>query len=157
MSVFIQDEESVVDVEMAGKMMLQDILRMEEPRRTHYIKAWVDAGQYDEAGGKVKLRTHDGKKLEVPYGEGKTMTFPFTGKLVSRLAALRLLRDYGENGFYYGRDQATGMARAEYEALQHREPAIAAQYAKQKLNFIESYLLQVPFSETEEGEDEAAE
>ncbi len=153
----ILDEEATVDVEMAGKMMLQDILSMPEPERTHYLKAWIDYGQYDENGG-VKLRTPDRKPLSVPFGgKGKLMVFPYQGKIVSRLQALQLLREFGVNGFYRGVDMATGMSEEAWETMQVREPEISKQFAKRKLEFINNYLEQVPFGEgtdVEEGTQE---
>lgn len=155
MSIFIQDEEAVVDIERAGKMMLQDILVMSEPERTHYLKAWIDYGQYDENGGQVKLRTPDRKNMRVPHGgRGKYMTFPYQGKEVSRMVALQLLREFGENGFYHGIDMATGMSEDAWTALQHTSPEVAAQYKNRTLEFNTNYLIQVPYGESAEETDE---
>ena len=159
MSVFVQDEEAVVDVELAGSMMLQDILVMPEPQRTYYIKAWIDYGQYDENGGMVKLRNPEGRKVEIPYGgKGGKMVFPFVGKEVSRRAALHIILDFGKNGYYYGKDMSTGMSRDVLEALKIGEPDIAKQYEKRKFEFNEYYLEQVPYGSVNEEieEDEAA-
>jgi hypothetical protein len=152
-ATFIQDEESVVDVEKAGAMMLQDILAMPEPDRTHYLRAWLDYAQFDPNGGMVKLRTPDRGRMVVPFGgAGKTMTFPHTGKEVSRLNALTLLREFGLGGMYHGLNMATGMSRGAYETLQIREPEMAQQYAKQKLEFNDNYLMQVPYGDSDEVE-----
>jgi hypothetical protein len=157
MAQIVPDEEATVDVEMAGSMMLQDILVMPEPKRTHYLKAWVDYGQYADDGGMVKLRTPDRKRLEVTFGgRGKKMVFPYVGKEVSRLQALQLLRDFGENGFYRGLDMATGMSEEAWETIQVREPDLAKQLGKRKLEFINNYLEQVPYGEESE-EDELQE
>lgn len=157
-ATFIQDEEAVVDVEKAGRMMIQDILKMAEPERTYYIKAWIDYGQYDENGGMVKLRNPDRKVVRIPYGgKGKFMTFPYTGKEVARRSALQIIRDFGDGGYYNGVDMATGMSRDAWEALQISDPQIAAQYAKRTLDFNENYLEQVPYGPEVEETDEAEE
>lgn len=155
MSVFIQDEEAVVDVERAGKMMLQDILAMPEPERTYYIKAWIDYGQYDDEGGMVKLRNPEGKVVRIPYGgKGKYMTFPFTGKEVSRRAALQIIRDFGANGYYHGIDMATGMSRDAWEALKIGDKEIAAQYKEDRFSFNDHHLEQVPYGAISDEVDE---
>ncbi len=151
MSVFVQDEEAVVDVEVAGKLMIQDILRMTEPRRTYYIKAWIDYGQYDENGGMVKLRNPERKRAEIPYGgKGKKMVFPFTGKQVARITALDIIRNFGPDGYYRGIDMATGMSRESWEALKIGEKDIARQYKEEQFHFDENYLEQVPYGAEEE-------
>ena len=156
MSVFIQDEEAVVDVERAGKMMLQDILTMSEPERTYYIKAWIDYGQFDDTGGMVKLRNPEGRVVKIPYGgKGKFMTFPYQGKEVSRRAALQILRDFGQGGYYHGVDMGTGMSRDSWEALKIGNPEIAAQYKEERLSFNEHHLEQVPYGAISDEVDEA--
>lgn len=154
MAVQFASEESVVDVEKAGKMMLQDIYYgMSEPERTHYIHAWVAASEFADDGGLVVLATPDRKPMRLKF-EGQEHYISARGKLFDRRQALRLFGQYGERGLYRGRDHDTGMTRYDWEALQTSSPEYATRFQKHTFDFMENYLIQVPRgSDADESEE----
>ena len=131
----------VQEVPEGAKMFLQDILELEEPLKTHRLKEWLEAGDYDtEYGGTVKIGTPDGKPFQFPLN-GQTFHVPPRGKRVTREVALRTLRDYGLNGTYYGVDQRTGMTPFSWDNMAPEKRAV---FSGQTFNFITNYLVQLP-------------
>lgn len=146
-------EESVVDISEAGAMLLQDILAMPEPQRTYYLRAWVEYGNVgDDEGGVIKIATSDRRPTTIPSGN-KTLNISPKGKRVQRLAAIRLLMDFGLNGLHYGRDLATGMSRDDWETMQYQNPELANRYKNHRFQFNENYLIQVPIGADSDDED----
>lgn len=130
-----------------SEYLLQDILELAQPDRTHLIEQWIEAGNYDvKHGGTVKIVTNDKKPLQFNY-EGQVFHIPPAGKRVTREVALKLLILYGRNGRYYGRDQRTGLEKGQEFHLTEYQERWAS---KQTFKFITQYLLQAPEKEEPE-------
>jgi hypothetical protein len=131
----VEEEENVND------MFLQDILALPEPDRTNTLNEWVEAADYDvEYGGTVKIGNPDKKPMKVTVGK-ETFNIPPSGRRVERRMAIKLLLDYGSNGTYLGRDQATGMTPM---AWQFAKPEMKEFFGNYAFNFILNHLEQLP-------------
>lgn len=131
-------------------MLLQDILALKEPERTHELHKWVDAANYDTVnGGTVKIGNPDRKPMQVPIN-GEKFNIPPMGRRVERRLAIKLLMAYGENGTYFGRDQSTGMTPYEWQIA---KPEVKNMYGNYKFNFLEHYIEQLPDGNTSDEED----
>lgn len=145
----VEEEESNIN-----GMLLQDILELKEPERTHLLEEWVEAANYDvENGGTVKIGNPDRKPLQVPIN-GEKLNIPPLGRRVERRLAIRLLMDYGINGTYLGRDQATGMTPFDWQAA---KPEVKQMYGNYKFNFIENHLEQLPDGNPTSDEEDSEE
>lgn len=139
-----------VVVEEEPEYLLQEILALKEPMRTHEIKQWIDAADYDVVnGGTVKIGTPDGMPMQVFVGQDKMNITP-SGRRVERRLALKLLLDYGRTGTYRGYDQATGMTQDAWDSMQPEHKAL---FANRKFNFNENYLEQLPDGNASDEED----
>lgn len=143
MSIVIKPTEAAVppqsapnvDPQAVGKMRLDDILfHMEEPERTWYLRQWVDADHFGD--GRVLIKPASGKPMVVRL-HGQEIAFTAQGRRVPRKLAIDLLLNFGEQGLYRGRDQATGFTRLQWTTL---KPEVKALYDPEKLYFLEDYL-----------------
>ena len=160
MSVIIKPADAAVhpmsvpnlDPQAVGKMRLDDILfHMEEPDRTQYLRLWVDADHFGD--GRVLIKPASGKPMVVRL-HGQEITFTAQGRRVPRKLAIDLLLNFGEQGLYRGRDQATGFTRLQWTTL---KPEVKALYNPEKLYFLEDYLTHVPDGGVEEEDDVGSE
>jgi len=123
-----------------GDMRLDDILRLTEPELTRAKRAWVEAGKHEPDGGVVKLVTNDKKQLKTAYKDRKhkVLVVGPQGLRVARLTALDLMRDYGQGGTYYLRDQASGYTKAQWNQRKAAKPQEMEAYGEP--TFILNYL-----------------
>lgn len=144
---------AVVVEEVDGSdYLLQDILELPEPERTHVLNEWVEAAAYDvEHGGTVLIGTPNKKPMQFRY-QGEMFNVPPAGRRVTREVAIRLLTLYGEHGRYYGRDQATGVMLGQEEMFTEEEQKWAS---RRKFNYITNFLVQRPEKQTSENERSA--
>lgn len=134
-------------------MLLQDILALPEPDRTHELEKWVDAADSEvEHGGTVKIGNPDRKPLQVPI-DGQKFNIPPSGRRVERRLAIKLLMAYGINGTYYGRDQATGMTPMDWNFA---KPEMKQFFSNHKFNFLEHHIEQLPDGNTSVEEEPEA-
>lgn len=125
---------------------LDDILELPEPEQTRAIRAWIEEGDQtidDPYGGKVLIKTVDDKPVTIRH-RGQEYKFTPAGKRLPRRVALDLLLAFGKNGYMRGRDQATGMTRAEWVALRPSEREIYQAAGIKEPQFIETYLTHIP-------------
>jgi len=128
----------VVSTVDAGKLRLDDILfRTEEPERTRLLRLWVEADHLGD--GRVLLKPASGKTLVVRF-KGQELVFNPNGRRVPRQMAIYLLLNFGENGIYRGRDQATGLTRNQWLLLSEDEKK---RFDQSKLFFLDDYLTHV--------------
>lgn len=140
--------ETEAAVQQYGDLRLDDIMAMEEPARTHAIRAWVKAGQYGDA--EIKLMTSDGKPLEtdlIDRRTGKRVVVTHKGIRVPRIVAIDLLLKYGEFGLYRDRDQATGYTKYQWAQFKRNEPELAealVERLQREPKFITNFLTHIP-------------
>lgn len=140
-----------VDPQAVGRMRLDDILfHMEEPERTRYLRLWVDADHFGD--GRVLIKPASGKPMVVRL-HGQEFAFTAQGRRLPRRLAIELLLNFGEQGLYRGRDQATGFTRLQWTTL---KPEVKALYDPEKLYFLEDYLTHVPDGDTDGDGDAGA-
>jgi hypothetical protein len=146
MSIRIREQEpvlvsqgvSVPDPVQVGSLRLDDILfRTEEPERTQLLRAWVGADHLGD--GRVRIAPASGKPFTIRY-QGREWTFGPEGRRVPRAVAIDLLLNFGEQGLYRGRDQATGFTRLQWTTL---KPEVRALYDESQIVFLEDYLTHV--------------
>ena len=147
MSVYISREapalisttqRTSIDPVVVGRVRLDDILfHTGEPERTWLLRAWVDADHLGD--GRVLIKPASGKPMVVRL-HGQEWAFTAQGRRVPRKLAIDFLLNFGEQGLYRGRDQATGFTRLQWATL---KPEIKALYDPEKLYFLEDYLTHV--------------
>jgi hypothetical protein len=136
--VLVSQGVTVPDPSRVASLRLDDILfRSEEPERTQLLRAWVDADHLGD--GRVRIAPASGKPLVIRY-QGREWTFGPEGRRVPRRVAIDLLLNFGEQGLYRGRDQATGFTRLQWTTL---KPEVRALYDESQIAFLDDYLTHV--------------
>ena len=134
-AVVVYEEDDV------SSALLQDILSLAEPERTNTLQLWLEAGNYDtKHDGTVLIGTPNRQSMQFRY-QGEPYNVPPAGRRVTRENALRLLQLYGQDGRYYGGDQATGVQYGEEETFSEEQQTWAS---KRTFTFITNYLVQRP-------------
>ncbi|MCX2725996.1 hypothetical protein OO015_00545 [Thermomicrobium sp. 4228-Ro] len=136
--VLVSQGVTVPDPSKVGNLRLDDILfRTEEPVRTQLLRAWVDADHLGD--GRVRVAPASGKPLTIRW-QGREWIFGPEGRRIPRRVAIDLLLNFGEQGLYRGRDQATGFTRLQWTTL---KPEVRALYDESQIVFFDDYLTHV--------------
>lgn len=100
------EELPAVFVRRAATMTIDQILELPDS----FEKAALEQA-WDLQPGNVALKTASGKPMVINLRGSRFIFAAGKSRNVTRADAKRLIRDYGKNGKYRGRDRATGLQR----------------------------------------------
>lgn len=127
--------ERILDVRTAK---LDDLLALPYPLKAEALAEFIDDPWGD---GDILLKASDGKNMQVwSAGRGEIKITP-RGRRVRRGLAIDLIENYGLNGTYYNKDQATGLSINEWKFMndKQREP-----FGDVTMHFRTQYVTHVP-------------
>lgn len=131
-----------------AEMPLHEILQLDEGAQTDALMQFYEEGQTDPSKDTVLIKTNSGAAMHIPMGKGQKISIMPKGRRVSRRLAVRLLREYGYRGKYWGRERTTGIRKIDLPRVP-QETRERIQWYNPDVNFDKfepnmDYLIHVP-------------